>query len=199
MLFRSVQLRWTREDDMTHDQFRPAGYHFLKAGVDSGGRVVAWRNHFVTFTQDQTGAPKQQPTGSGSMGGADFPARFVPNFALYSSMIPFGIPTGAMRAPGSNAIAFVTQSFVDELAHAMKKDPLQLRIELLSTPPVGQDPANARTDDISSSPTPNRDSMACRTPDLVDTDAYPACGDSSPGRESRGVVRAGTSCCVQPR
>ena len=138
-----VQLRWTREDDMTHDQFRPAGYHFLKAGVDSGGRVVAWRNHFVTFTQDQPGAPKQQPTGSGSMGGADFPARFVPNFALYSSMIPFGIPTGAMRAPGSNAIAFVTQSFVDELAHAMKKDPLQLRIELLSTPPVGQDPANA--------------------------------------------------------
>jgi isoquinoline 1-oxidoreductase beta subunit len=114
-----VQLRWTRTDDMTQDQFRPAGYHFLKAGVDSSGRVVAWRNHFMTFTASEPGATQQRATASGTMGGTDFPARFVPNFALHTSMIPFGVPTGAMRAPGSNAIGFVTQSFIDELAHAM--------------------------------------------------------------------------------
>ena len=126
-----VQLRWTREDDMTHDQFRPAGYHYLKAGVDATGKVVGWRNHFITFTINGKSA-----TGSSGMGAGEFPAGWIPNYALYTSMIPFGVPTGAMRAPGSNAVAFVVQSFIDELAHAAKKDPLQFRLDLLAMPAV---------------------------------------------------------------
>jgi isoquinoline 1-oxidoreductase beta subunit len=126
-----VQLRWTRQDDIQHDQFRPAGYHNLKAGVDASGKIVGWRNHFITFTINGTSA-----TGSSGMGAGEFPAGWLPDYALYQSMIPFGIPTGAMRAPGSNAIAFVIQSFIDELAHAAKKDPLQFRLDLLSLPQV---------------------------------------------------------------
>jgi isoquinoline 1-oxidoreductase beta subunit len=123
-----VKVLWSREDDMQHDFYRPGGYHDLTAGLDSTGKLIAFSNHFAGFARTEYFNMVSVP------GGDEFPAGFVPHYALRTSRIPFNVPVGMLRAPGDNAHAFVYQSFLDELAHAAGRDPIDFQIELLKNP-----------------------------------------------------------------
>jgi isoquinoline 1-oxidoreductase beta subunit len=117
-----VKLVWSREDDMAHDNYRPNAFHYFKAGLDASGKLIAFRDFVATV--NQTPVP-----------GNEFPRGFVSNFRVTSSPItPFNVPTGALRAPGTNGTSFVMQSFMDELAVAAGKDPLQFQLDLLNSP-----------------------------------------------------------------
>src|SRR5262245_47897188 len=130
-----VKLLWSREDDMAHDQYRPGGFHYLKAGLDAAGKLIAFRD-FVASTASVVPAN-------------EFPRGFVANFTVHAAPVaPFDVPTGALRAPGTNGVSFVMQGFIDEIAVAAGRDPLQYRLDLLASPmgeaPGGFNAARAR-------------------------------------------------------
>lgn len=121
-----VQLIWSREDDLRSDFYRPAGYHKLRAAIDEQGKLTGFDDHFVTF--DLPGAGAFNPA---AMAPDIFPAKFVPNLRYAQTKLETRVPMGALRAPSSNALAFVMQSFLDEVAQETGKDLPALLLELI--------------------------------------------------------------------
>ncbi len=120
-----VKLLWTREDDTKHDYYRCGGFQYLKAALDRTGKIVAWQDHFVAYGEGNAFVH------DGGFNASEFPADYVENFLVHASTMPLGLKTGALRAPGSNSMAWVIQSFLDELASAAGQDPVQFRLDLL--------------------------------------------------------------------
>ncbi|MGB7179994.1 MAG: molybdopterin cofactor-binding domain-containing protein [Xanthobacteraceae bacterium] len=122
-----VKLQWTREDDFSHDFYRPAGYHQFKGGIDKDGRLDAWQEHFITFTADG----KKEATGANLTDNLKYSIK-APNLRRAKTMFPLKIPTGAWRAPGDNAQVFAAQSFMHELSVASGRDHVEFLIDAVN-------------------------------------------------------------------
>lgn len=131
-----VKVMWTREDDIKHDFYRPMSVNVVR-GVVSGGELVSLSHQVVQRSLARRWAPPLFKNGIDlfSMAEAiDAPYR-VPNFRVTYIDHQHGIPIGNWRAPHASWNGFVTESFIDELAHAAGKDPLAFRLSLLKNSP----------------------------------------------------------------
>jgi len=130
-----VKLLWTREDDMTHDFYRPVGVNQLKAGLDASGKPVAL--HFKVASQSVTqrafGLPKD--TMDPFMAEAAVTGYNIANTQHDLVIHDTGIRVGYWRAVSHNMNAFANESFMDELAKAAGKDPYEYRMSLLAGKP----------------------------------------------------------------
>ena len=122
-----VKLQWTREDDFSHDFYRPAGYHQFKGAIGKDGGLDAWREHFITFTADG----KKEATGANFTDTLRYSIK-APNLRRAKTMFPLRIPTGSWRAPGDNAQVFAAQSFMHELSLASGRDHVQFLLDAVN-------------------------------------------------------------------
>lgn len=130
-----VKVVWTREDDLAGGYYRPMFHHRLVGGLDASGKVVAWRQtlvgqSFMVGTPFESFAVKDGVDHSGVEGAAQSPYR-VPARRVDVHIAQSPVPTLWWRSVGHSHTALAVECFIDELAHAAGRDPLDLRRELL--------------------------------------------------------------------
>jgi isoquinoline 1-oxidoreductase beta subunit len=133
-----VKVVWTREEDIQHDMYRPYFFDRMSAGLDGTGMPVAWNHRFAGSSILARWLP---PTFNNGLdpdtidGAIDLPYA-LPNMRVeYLRMEPPGIPTAFWRSVGPSHNVFAVESFMDELAAAAKKDPVDYRLALLNKAP----------------------------------------------------------------
>jgi isoquinoline 1-oxidoreductase beta subunit len=126
---RSVQLVWTREDDFTHDRYRPACMHRLRGGIDDQGNLISWTDRIADTTIIGQRDPKQAQ--AYELGGAVDQPYPAPYFRMSYVPVESGITRGAWRGVEIAFNVFAVECFVDELAYLAGRDPYLFRRRLL--------------------------------------------------------------------
>ena len=133
-----VKVVWSREEDIQHDMYRPYYYDRLSAGLDAQGKPVAWTHRVSGSSVLARYAPPLFKNGldPDAVEGAAEPPYAFPNIHVdYVRVEPRGIPTAFWRGVGPTHNVFVVESFMDELAHAAKQDPVAYRKTLIGHNP----------------------------------------------------------------
>lgn len=134
-----IKLQWTREDDMRAGYYRPSYYHVLRAGLDASGNPTAWQHRIVgqsimTGTPNESRMVKDGVDQTSVEGAANLPYA-IPNRLVELNSPSIDVPVQWWRSVGSTHTAFSTEIFVDELAAAAGKDPVEFRRALLAKHP----------------------------------------------------------------
>jgi isoquinoline 1-oxidoreductase beta subunit len=134
-----VKLVWTREDDIQGGKYRPLYVHRLRGGVDAQGRIVGWEHRIVgqsiaTGTAFETMLVKDGVDVTSVEGAGNLPYD-IPNITVELHTTKVGVPVLFWRSVGSTHTAYSTETFLDELAHAAGRDPLDVRRALLAKHP----------------------------------------------------------------
>lgn len=120
-----VKTTWSREEDMRHDKYRPPALARFK-GVVKDGQAVMLDGQLAS----QTVLPIPGPNRENIAGSFDQPYG-IPNYRMRGYLADLGLPVGFWRSVGASSNGFVFDSFIDEMAHAAGRDPLEFRLELI--------------------------------------------------------------------
>jgi isoquinoline 1-oxidoreductase subunit beta len=134
-----VKLIWSREDDITSGKFRPMTAHHIDAGFDADGRLIAWHHRVVAesvsaYTALARGGPPPK-TDQIVMKGTPLPQYPIPNKLAEHVVEARGTRLSALRGVGNAHNAFAIESFLDEIAKDLGKDPIAFRLELSAGQP----------------------------------------------------------------
>ncbi len=134
-----VKMIWTREDDMRAGFYRPLYLHTLRAGLDAQGKVIAWQ-HRIVGQSILAGTPFEpmlvkDGVDATSVEGASTLPYGIPNMLVDLHTTKVGVPVLWWRSVGSTHTAFSTETFIDELAAAAGRDPLEFRRAMLAGKP----------------------------------------------------------------
>ena len=138
-----IKLIWTREEDMTHDYFRPIGQCRLVAGIDAKGEMVGLHlrvsgqsiNAYVSPHNIVDGKDRRQLQGYWKDPGESQLGYTVPNLRVEYAMRNTHVPVGPWRGVNTNQNAIYLECFMDEVARAAGKDPLAFRRSLIKNHP----------------------------------------------------------------
>lgn len=130
-----VQLFWTREEDTRHGFYRPASRHTLRAALDDQGRVTGWSCHLACPSISGQLDPSRFPDGrdEGAVDGAVNLPYGIDNLQVLYSMVNTPVPVGWLRSVYNTQNALANECFLDEVARAAGRDPVQMRLDLLPT------------------------------------------------------------------
>ena len=126
-----VKVTWTREDDMQHDYYRPASHHHVRAAIDKEGKIVAWHHRFAAPSITGYFEPGARKPWDSEAGGIEDLPFAIDNIGVDFALVPSVVPRGWWRSVEHSINAFVINSFLDEIARATNRDPIDLQLSLL--------------------------------------------------------------------